>query len=188
MSIRVLQSRQAAISAIWSKPVNTLSPERMTVPLTPFASGMDTAASTISNQVKISPYLDAQDNNTQKKLVSYSLQTKVFPAAAEPGESSEIIDQIIGLYQKLSALPNLEPCAEVNELYTSLVTLCITHRSESVTSVILSHKEIQRIAPSLHHLCSSGEGLLETHWAKRILQTSTTASNKDKRTFSRLLP
>ncbi|KAA8893894.1 Nicotianamine synthase [Sphaerosporella brunnea] len=82
---------------------------------------------------------------------------------------------VIRIYDAFLRQPNLSPSPGVNAIFSELVSLCVRPYSSSTVSDILSDPHIREIAAKLRKTCSTGEYLLENHWAAQILASSNAA-------------
>ncbi|KAH7092602.1 Nicotianamine synthase [Paraphoma chrysanthemicola] len=69
-------------------------------------------------------------------------------------------------------LPSLAPSPTVNTLLTHLVDLCIAPYPPSFSTYFFSLPSVTPLCTSLRPLCATAEGLLEAHWASRMLATA----------------
>ncbi|KAH7066199.1 Nicotianamine synthase [Paraphoma chrysanthemicola] len=72
----------------------------------------------------------------------------------------------------ISTLPSLAPSPTVNTLLTNLVDLCIAQYPPSFSTYFFSLPSVTPLCTSLRPLCATAEGLLEAHWASRMLETA----------------
>ncbi|XP_076908268.1 nicotianamine synthase-like [Bidens hawaiensis] len=73
-----------------------------------------------------------------------------------------LVEKVCEIYEKLSKLETLEPCNDVNSLFTELVHTCIPHSSINIATL---PKNIQEITSKLIRLCGVAEGHLEAHFS-----------------------
>lgn len=86
-----------------------------------------------------------------------------------------IHSRILSLYASLAAAKSLAPSPRINVVFGELVAL--TNAANDATSRhLLADPEIAAIVPHLRELCARGEGLLEAHWAQRIVNARTPSS------------
>jgi hypothetical protein len=78
--------------------------------------------------------------------------------------------EIQDIHTSLSALPNLAPGGQVDELLTRLVGLCITPQSADFVSNLFSIRGVNKLCEELRPLCAVAEGHLEKYWAERIIK------------------
>lgn len=79
-----------------------------------------------------------------------------------------LIDRIHSIHNTLASADSLKPGPLVNKTFTELVHLAVS-ASASETATVLADNEIAKITPHLRAMCFEGEGHLEFHWAKRII-------------------
>ncbi|KAF2119692.1 Nicotianamine synthase protein-domain-containing protein [Lophiotrema nucula] len=90
-------------------------------------------------------------------------------------KAHELINEIRTIYTTLNTLSDLSPTPVVNANLSRLVELCIKPYSKDLISHVLSIPGFEPLCIQLRHLCSTAEGLLETHWAERL--NSATLAN-----------
>ncbi|XP_052191821.1 nicotianamine synthase-like [Diospyros lotus] len=78
-------------------------------------------------------------------------------------EELDLIQKVCDLYDQISRLESLEPCKDVNMLFTQLVDTCISP-SPPIDVTKLS-KRVQEIRSELIRLSGQAEGLLERHFS-----------------------
>eukprot|EP01018_Ginkgo_biloba_P008763 Gb_27486 [translate_table: standard] len=78
------------------------------------------------------------------------------------GGDEELVQRVAEVYEKISRLESLEPCAAVNALFTQLVRLCTPASGIEVARL---KEEQQLMRRKLISLCGEAEGLLESHYA-----------------------
>lgn len=88
------------------------------------------------------------------------------------------VERILAIYERLSALPKLDPSPETNRLFNDLITIVLEYRGNA--GIILTDERIRKIKPKLEMLCADGEYLLEEHWVKKII-ANTSASDTLKK-------
>ncbi|KAF2815662.1 Nicotianamine synthase [Mytilinidion resinicola] len=96
-------------------------------------------------------------------------------------DAAAITTAITAIYNKISLLRDLNPRDEVNSLFSELVSICIRPYHPTVASSVLS--SLISDAPHIRQLCSSAEGALERHWAKRMLRFDEKLEPKPLRCF-----
>jgi hypothetical protein len=84
-------------------------------------------------------------------------------------EVQKVTAEILEIFGSLTSEADLQPRKEINDKFSSLVSLCIKPRDNCVVSAVLSHPSVQQIAPQLREMCSQAEGHLETFWARQII-------------------
>uniref|UniRef100_A0A0E0CZI4 Nicotianamine synthase n=1 Tax=Oryza meridionalis TaxID=40149 RepID=A0A0E0CZI4_9ORYZ len=84
---------------------------------------------------------------------------------AQNQEVAALVEKIAGLHAAISKLPSLSPSAEVDALFTDLVTACVP---ASPVDVAKLGPEAQAMREELIRLCSTGEGHLEAHYADML--------------------
>ena len=82
---------------------------------------------------------------------------------------SEIVVELLRLYQELLALPSLSPTAHTNALFGELVRVATYPGDSEIARQVLADAAIRRISPGLRTLCAEGEVELERAWARRIV-------------------
>uniref|UniRef100_A0A0E0NU18 Nicotianamine synthase n=1 Tax=Oryza rufipogon TaxID=4529 RepID=A0A0E0NU18_ORYRU len=84
---------------------------------------------------------------------------------AQNQEVAALVEKIAGLHAAISKLPSLSPSAEVDALFTDLVTACVP---ASPVDVAKLGPEAQAMREELIRLCSAAEGHLEAHYADML--------------------
>uniref|UniRef100_A0A0E0KCS5 Nicotianamine synthase n=1 Tax=Oryza punctata TaxID=4537 RepID=A0A0E0KCS5_ORYPU len=84
---------------------------------------------------------------------------------AQKQEVATLVEKIAGLHAAISKLPSLSPSAEVDALFTDLVTACVP---ASPVDVAKLGPEAQAMREELIRLCSTAEGHLEAHYADML--------------------
>ncbi|ORX56846.1 Nicotianamine synthase [Hesseltinella vesiculosa] len=99
------------------------------------------------------------------------------PMTPIPSKKTEtgrgLIQEINRIHRLLQATADLSPSEHTNALFTRLVQLSIMPVDEEIVHSVLQDKTIRALQPSLQSLCSTGECLLEKHWATRLMEAST---------------
>lgn len=73
-----------------------------------------------------------------------------------------MVSKVSELYEKISALPSLRPCKDVDTLFSELVRTCIPNSSVDVTQL---PPKLQQTRSHLIKLCAQAESLLESHFS-----------------------
>ncbi|KAG0169260.1 putative 26S proteasome regulatory subunit [Apophysomyces sp. BC1034] len=84
-------------------------------------------------------------------------------------QAQKLVDEIEHIYLDLATWTSLKPNSHVNALFTRLVQLCVLQYGQDVTNRVLRHPSIQALTGPLRAICSSGEYLLEWHWAEKLV-------------------
>ncbi|KAG8063666.1 hypothetical protein GUJ93_ZPchr0003g17008 [Zizania palustris] len=84
---------------------------------------------------------------------------------AQNQEVAALVQKIAGLHAAISELPSLSPSAEVDALFTDLVTACVPASPVDVTKL---GSEAQRMREELIRLCSTAEGQLEAYYSDML--------------------
>lgn len=79
-----------------------------------------------------------------------------------------LVDRIVTLYERLSALDDLAPSPVVDALFGTLVGTCVATSAPDAAQV-LADPRVDGLRPHLLQLCAEGEALLENAWARRAL-------------------
>ncbi|RKF83233.1 Nicotianamine synthase [Golovinomyces cichoracearum] len=82
-----------------------------------------------------------------------------------------LIRKVLYIFSQLAARDDLKPCDEVNELYSSLVSICTQPVSEEFSKAILEDPEIVRILLRLREICSEIECHAESYWSVKAAGT-----------------
>ncbi|KAF2492306.1 Nicotianamine synthase [Lophium mytilinum] len=96
-------------------------------------------------------------------------------------DAAAITTAISTIYHNISLLRDLNPRDEVNTLFSELVSICIRPYHPTVVSNVLS--SLKTKAAHIRELCSSAEGALERHWAKRMLRFDEKLEPEPLRSF-----
>ncbi|KAI8069413.1 Nicotianamine synthase [Gongronella butleri] len=84
--------------------------------------------------------------------------------------SAGMIKEIVHIHRQLSlAAPALGPSEHINALFTKLVQICILPVDDDTLCHVMQDAQIRPLQPHLRALCSCGEAMLESTWAKRLL-------------------
>ncbi|RKF79989.1 Nicotianamine synthase 9 [Golovinomyces cichoracearum] len=89
----------------------------------------------------------------------------------EEEKTSFLIRKVLYIFSQLAARDDLKPCDEVNELYSSLVSICTQPVSEEFSKAILEDPEIFRILHRLREICSEIEFHAESYWSVKAAGT-----------------
>ncbi|RKF83109.1 Nicotianamine synthase [Golovinomyces cichoracearum] len=89
----------------------------------------------------------------------------------EEEKSRFLIRKVLYIFSQLAARDDLKPCDEVNELYSSLVSICTQPVSEEFSKAIQEDPEIIRILHRLREICSEIEFHAESHWSVKAAGT-----------------
>lgn len=79
-----------------------------------------------------------------------------------------LIDRIHSIYNVLASADSLKPSSQIDEAFTELVQLTV-RASAREAAAVLTDSEVVKIIPHLRAMCFEGEGHLELHWAKKII-------------------
>ena len=82
--------------------------------------------------------------------------------------------EIHRIYQTLATAPTLAPSPGVDRLFSDLVRLARADAPGTVRDV-LDDPIVCAIQDNLRRVCSNGEYLLESHWARHVVECSTDA-------------
>lgn len=99
------------------------------------------------------------------------------PDAAPLGHRPTFADlkaKLVQIYSTISSFPSLEPCAEVNEAFGSLIAM-ITFpydNAQTLSVAVAADPDLISLAPHLIRLCSDAESHLESHWTSRLLASA----------------
>ena len=88
--------------------------------------------------------------------------------------SAALRGKIHRIYQSLATAPTLAPSAEVDRLFSDLVRLVRADAPGTVREV-LDDPIVCAIKDNLRRVCSTGEYLLEAHWARHVIEGSNEA-------------
>lgn len=80
-------------------------------------------------------------------------------------EVAALVQKIAGLHAAIAKLPSLSPSADVDALFTDLVTACVPPSPVDVTKL---GPEAQKMREELIRLCSDAEGKLEAHYSDML--------------------
>lgn len=80
-------------------------------------------------------------------------------------EVAALVQKITGLHAAIAKLPSLSPSADVDALFTDLVTACVP---PSPVDVAKLGPEAQKMREELIRLCSDAEGKLEAHYSDML--------------------
>ncbi|TQS36668.1 hypothetical protein Golomagni_02874 [Golovinomyces magnicellulatus] len=94
-----------------------------------------------------------------------------------------LIRKVLYIFSQLAARNDLKPCAEVNELYSSLVDICTQPVSEEFSKAVLEDPEIVRILHSLREICSEIESHAESYWS---VKAAGTDESTEQEVFERI--
>ncbi|ORY05974.1 Nicotianamine synthase [Basidiobolus meristosporus CBS 931.73] len=89
-------------------------------------------------------------------------------------ETTNIRDRICSIYQVLTKAAVLDPCPEINDAFSELVSICIKTLPRHELEIVLHDRRITEITQHFRQLCALGEFRLEVKWASQIV-----ASPKD---------
>jgi nicotianamine synthase len=101
-------------------------------------------------------------------MKSISQKNKI--TASQPS-TQRIVQSILTIHQTLTTSRDLSPSPHVNEAFFALVSLVLT-TSHDEARAVLKDAAIQKIKKSLLKICSTGEYLLEHHWAHHIHESA----------------
>lgn len=101
----------------------------------------------------------------QHQLTRVPNRDKASQMEAQNQEVAALVEKIAGLHAAISKLPSLSPSAEVDALFTDLVTACVP---ASPVDVAKLGPEAQAMREELIRLCSAAEGHLEAHYADML--------------------
>ena len=88
------------------------------------------------------------------------------PLYSKPsGEDPTLLKQIWDLYDDISNLPSLKPCAKVNELFSKLVSSCVPPSPIDISKL---SGEAEEMRWKLIRLCGEAEGMLESHFSSLL--------------------
>ncbi|XP_044479587.1 nicotianamine synthase [Mangifera indica] len=73
-----------------------------------------------------------------------------------------LVQKVFELYEQIASLESLNPCKDVNTLFTQLVVTCMPPNPIDVTRLC---KRVQEMRSKLIRLCGEAEGLLENHFS-----------------------
>lgn len=90
-------------------------------------------------------------------------------------QTSALCDRVHRIYHGLAVAPSLSPSVSVNALFSELVLLVQTS-PPALAAGLLGDPVLSGVRERLLELCAEGEYLLESHWAKRILESPPGAS------------
>ncbi|KHJ34090.1 putative nicotianamine synthase [Erysiphe necator] len=93
------------------------------------------------------------------------------PDNQEKSEANVLIKKILHIHAELASKEDLEPCAEVNELYSDLVDICTLPVTEEFSNMILENDKILKILHDLRNFCSIIEFNTEKHWSIKAAGT-----------------
>jgi nicotianamine synthase len=91
-------------------------------------------------------------------------------------------DRLHRVYHRLALLPSLDPSDDVDALFRELVRLVQTTPPSEATS-LLDDPVLAAVRERLQALCAEGEARLETHWARRIVETPSSAGWRELEAF-----
>lgn len=90
--------------------------------------------------------------------------------------------QVHRIYHRLALASSLDPCAEVDALFSQLV-LAVREAPPELATTILADPVMAAVRERLQELCAEGEYRLEVSWAGRILNRPAEASWPALRSF-----
>lgn len=83
----------------------------------------------------------------------------------EVTEANVLIKKILHIHAEFVARVDLQPCAELNELYSDLVDICTLPVTEEFSNMILENPRILEILHELRNFCSLIEFNTEKYWS-----------------------
>jgi nicotianamine synthase len=86
--------------------------------------------------------------------------------------SETLVDELCSIHSFLEQQGDLNPCAQVNAVFTKLVQMCIKVYRPDVVEAVLQNTRVLAILSSLRSLASEGEYLLEMHWVKALINVA----------------
>jgi nicotianamine synthase len=118
---------------------------------------------------------NSESTKMSESISKYIAETTntITPPRTPTGTTSsahKLFAEVQDIHTTISRLPGLAPGAQVNELLTRLVGLCITPHSADFISDFFSIRGVPELCKSLRPLCGAAEGELENYWARSIIK------------------
>ncbi|POS82878.1 hypothetical protein EPUL_005612, partial [Erysiphe pulchra] len=80
-------------------------------------------------------------------------------------KANVLIKKILHIHAEFAAIVDLQPCTEVNELYSDLVDICTLPVTEEFSNMVLENSRILEIIHELRDFCSLIEFNTEKYWS-----------------------
>ena len=113
--------------------------------------------------------------DTPRQAIDENVTTKAQTTPAHADCTSEdLIGRLISIHAGLAKLyPNIQPYENASALFSELMQLSTAPYDEATCNTVLNDERITRIIIGLRKYNAKGEGMLEEHWARRMLQSSS---------------
>ncbi|NMO18380.1 nicotianamine synthase [Pyxidicoccus fallax] len=87
-----------------------------------------------------------------------------------PTPPNDMAVQVHRVYQRLATASSLEPCDEVNKLFSELVRISLSPLEKADAARMLADPVLDAIRENLWRVCARGEFELERQWSTRIVE------------------
>lgn len=88
-----------------------------------------------------------------------------------PTPHNDMAVQVHRVYQRLATADSLEPCDEVNKLFSELVRISLSPLHSSEAARMLADPVLDAIRENLWRVCARGEFELERQWSTRVVES-----------------